>query len=86
MQCLYFYHTLSGLNNRKYLRVPEFLMVDERMTGSVDGRVLCGFAQQKLLEFLLHLGAGHRTCETKRRKQRDWGYPRAMIHDILLPR
>lgn len=70
------YHILSGYNNRKNLRIPEILVVDHRMIDSIDGRVLCWFAQQKLLEFLLHLCTGHCTCETKRVNQRDWGYPR----------
>lgn len=71
-------------NDKEYLRVPEFWMVDKRMIGSIAGRVLGWFAQQKLLEFLLHFVTGHRTCETKRRNQTDWGHPRAMTHDKIL--
>lgn len=61
--------------NKIYIRVPEFLVMDHGVTDSIADWILCWFAQQKLLEFLLHFCTGHRTCETKRGKQQNWGDP-----------
>lgn len=59
--------------------------MDHGVADSVADWILCRFAQQKLLEFLLDFCTGHRTCETKRDKQQNWGDPWAICFSFLLP-
>lgn len=58
-------------------------MVYERVTASVVVGVFGRFAQQKLLEFLLHFCAGHCTWETSREKERDSSDSPAMYFCLI---